>query len=109
MASKRKATVTEKGNDAKKPKGGSLAGFLVPKAAPKTVESTFDKKKWAESLTEEQRKLLKLEIQTIGDSWLAVLKDEIVKPSFLELKKFLAQEKASGKTIYPADGDIYSW
>jgi len=69
----------------------------------------FDKKKWAEGLTAEQRGLLKLEIETLDESWLAHLKEEVVSKEFLELKRFLRGEKEAGKKVFPPEGDVYSW
>jgi len=53
--------------------------------------------------------LLKLEIDTLHESWLGALKDELTKPEFLELKRFLKKEAESGKTIFPPSADVYSW
>ncbi|KAL8672419.1 MAG: hypothetical protein Q9168_003126 [Polycauliona sp. 1 TL-2023] len=75
-----------------------------PIAAPK-----FDKDKWLEKLNEEQKELLQLEIETLHESWLSQLKDEILTKEFLDLKRFLKKEKESGKTIYPPMEDVYSW
>ena len=75
-----------------------------PIATPK-----FDKDKWLEKLTEEQKELLKLEIETLHESWLSQLKDEILSKEFLDLKRFLKEEKESGKTIFPPMEDVYSW
>ena len=75
-----------------------------PIAAPK-----FDKAKWLEKLNEEQKELLKLEIETLHESWLSQLKDEILSKEFLDLKRFLKKEKESGKTIFPPLEDVYSW
>jgi len=61
------------------------------------------------SLTPEQRELLKLEIETLDESWLAQLKDEVVTPEFLALKRFLKKEKESGVQIFPPENEIYSW
>lgn len=61
------------------------------------------------SLTDEQRDLLKLEIDTLDESWLAQLKTEIVSKEFLDLKRFLNREAAAGKKIFPPREDIYSW
>lgn len=61
------------------------------------------------SLTPEQKDLLQLEIQTLDDSWLARLKDEVTSPEFLSLKRFLLKEKQSGATIFPPEDEIYSW
>lgn len=109
--------------DAKKPKAnGSITSFFGP---PKTNTSTsstnpskpptdpapsiFDKQKWIDALSEEQRQLLKLEIETLHESWLSVLKDEIVSKEFLNLKRFLQSEIQSGKKVFPPSSDVYSW
>lgn len=55
------------------------------------------------------RDLLALELETLHESWLAVLKEEVVSKEFLALKRFLKGEKESGKVIYPREGEIYSW
>ncbi|KAK5214332.1 uracil DNA glycosylase [Exophiala xenobiotica] len=122
-------------NDAKKPKkNADLTSFFgPPKARPVAnngASSTngaagaagagagaddplpqvkFDKDKWAASLTEEQRNLLKLEIDTLDPSWLAQLKDEVTSREFLDLKRFLQKEIDSKQKIYPPLEDVYSW
>ncbi|OQV01274.1 hypothetical protein CLAIMM_06658 [Cladophialophora immunda] len=126
---KRKEPPTSSPDDAKKPKKNrSLTSFFgPPKVTPRgganavshqdgapTASSeppppTFDKDKWAAGLTDEQRKLLKLEIDTLDPSWLSVLKEEIVTPSFLDLKRFLQKEIDSKQKIYPPLEDVYSW
>jgi uracil-DNA glycosylase len=73
------------------------------------VVSKFNKEAWVAKLTDEQKELLKLEIDTLHESWLAVLKDEVVTKEFLDLKRFLKQEIASGKKIFPPMEDVYSW
>ncbi|KAI9924509.1 hypothetical protein ASPWEDRAFT_40965 [Aspergillus wentii DTO 134E9] len=101
----------------KKPKGkGSITSFFGPpqktKCAdlkPQTSSPNFDKKKWVASLTSEQKELLQLEIDTLEESWLAQLKEEVVSPEFLALKRFLQKEKQSGAKIFPPEKDIYSW
>lgn len=75
-----------------------------PIAAPK-----FDKEKWVAKLTPEQKELLTLEIETLHESWLAQLKEEVLTKDFLDLKRFLKKEKESGKTIFPPMEDVYSW
>ena len=69
----------------------------------------FDKEAWVERLSQEQKDLLALEIFSLHETWLAVLKDEILKPEFLELKRFLKREREAGKTIFPPAEDVYSW
>lgn len=105
--------------EAKKPKGGSITAFFgVPK--PKTLStqsggstrapsSSFNKEKWVASLTPEQRELLHLEIDTLDESWLAQLKDEILTPDFLNLKRFLKKEKESKAKVFPPEEDVYAW
>ncbi|KAL4785821.1 uracil-DNA glycosylase-like protein [Aspergillus varians] len=108
--------------DSKKPKAnGSIASFFgAPKskttgaattkpAAPAAVSTSFNKKKWVATLSPEQKELLQLEINTMDESWLVHLKEEIVKPEFLALKRFLQKEKQSGTEIFPPEEDIYSW
>ncbi|KAL2312423.1 Uracil-DNA glycosylase [Schizosaccharomyces pombe] len=70
--------------------------------------SKFNKEKWAENLTPAQRKLLQLEIDTLESSWFDALKDEFLKPYFLNLKEFLMKEWQSQR-VFPPKEDIYSW
>ncbi|KAL8797672.1 MAG: hypothetical protein Q9195_000024 [Heterodermia aff. obscurata] len=69
----------------------------------------FDKKAWVEKLPQEQKDLLALEIHSLHETWLAVLKEEILTKEFLELKRFLKREREAGKTIFPPAEDVYSW
>lgn len=112
--------------EAKKPKSdGSITSFF---GAPKSVSTSskhtstanaisspsvqgpkFDKGKWIAKLTSEQKTLLKLEIDTLDESWLAHLKDEIVTPGFLDLKRFLKSEIDAGKKVFPPLEEVYSW
>jgi uracil-DNA glycosylase len=113
--------------EAKKPKANSsiTSFFGPPKSTTSSTSSNnlskgaadtapaptvkFDKEKWVAGLSEEQRALLKLEIETLHESWLSVLKDEITSKSFLDLKKFLKTEAEAGKKIFPPSEDVYSW
>lgn len=109
------------GPDSKKPKGGSITAFFgAPKPKPPSNQSTststptprsssFDKTKWVASLTPEQKELLQLEIDTLDESWLAHLKDEVVSTEFLNLKRFLKKEKDSNVKVFPPEEDVYSW
>ncbi len=118
---KRKAGGTGGDNGAKKPKAnGSITSFfgqpkVVSKAstsassAPEPAPIKFDKEQWVAGLSAEKRELLQLEIDTLDESWLAQLKDDIVTSEFLNLKKFLKQETASGKKWFPPPEDVYSW
>lgn len=136
MSLKRKAAdITA--DAAKKPKanGSITAFFSQPKPNPPTsstnpsdsktngngnaaqkaagAEATqplkFDKDAWVAKLTEEQKELLKLEIETLHESWLGALKDEVVSKEFLDLKRFLKKELETGKKVFPPSDDIYSW
>ncbi|KAI9846869.1 MAG: uracil DNA glycosylase [Sclerophora amabilis] len=106
--------------DAKKPKAnGSITSFFgAPKStsagngsnsAPSAPTVKFVKDKWVEKLTPEQKELLQLEIDTLDESWLAHLKEELLTPSFLDLKRFLKKEQESKQTIYPPLQEVYSW
>lgn len=111
MSLKRKAADLAK--DAKKSKvgQGSITSFFgAPKANPAKAAAPikFDKAAWVAKLTDEQKELLQLEIDTLDESWLAQLKDELVKDGFLDLKRFLKKECAS-QTVYPPMKDVYSW
>ncbi|MCJ1397659.1 uracil DNA glycosylase [Xylographa trunciseda] len=106
--------------DAKKPKAnGSITSFF---GAPKPTSTTsttspaaatpavkFDKDAWVAKLTDEQKSLLQLEIDTLHESWLAHLKDDVLTEKFLNLKRFLKKEKEEGKQIFPPLEDVYSW
>jgi uracil-DNA glycosylase len=115
MSLKRKAA--EAATDAtKKPKpNGSITAFFgAPKPSPNAksssaVASKFDRDAWVSKLTEEQKELLQLELDTLHESWLPHLKDVLVNPQFLELKRFLKKELSSGKTVFPPMKDVYSW
>jgi hypothetical protein len=113
MSLKRKAG--EAATDAsKKPKAnGSITAFFgAPKPAANSkaaAAAKFDREAWVAKLTEEQKDLLKLELETLHESWLPHLKDVLLTPQFLDLKRFLKQELKSGKTIYPPMKDVYSW
>lgn len=123
MSLKRTANSLSAPAGAKKTKvNGSITSFFgAPKpkeresipshagAAPSPPVTRFDKAKWVASLTEEQRSLLQLEIDTLDESWLAHLKEEVASPEFLNLKRFLKKEKESKQTIFPPEEDIYSW
>lgn len=112
--------------EAKKPKANSsITSFFGPPKSTTSTSSTnpskgpvdsapapavkFDKEKWVAGLSEEQKALLKLEIETLHESWLAVLSSTITTKSFLDLKKFLKSEAEAGKKIFPPSEDVYSW
>ncbi|KAJ7086082.1 uracil-DNA glycosylase-like protein [Mycena belliarum] len=65
--------------------------------------------------SDDARALLALECDVLGKSWLKLLADELRKPYFLALKRFLLAEGVRGAgdpaplRIYPAPKDIYAW
>ena len=77
--------------------------------APATQPIKFDKDAWVAKLSDEHKELLKLEIDTLHESWLGALKDEVTSESFLNLKRFLKKEGESGTKIFPPLEDVYSW
>jgi uracil-DNA glycosylase len=92
--------------------GGTTSAFKGNASASAPAEPPmfkFNKQQWLAKLSDEQRELLRLEIDTLHESWLGALADELVSASFLELKRFLRQEKERGVTVYPPEQDIYSW
>lgn len=91
------------------PKSNTNGKATVKSEGLATLSPSFSKQKWVATLTPEQKELLQLEIDTMDESWLAHLKEEIVKPDFLALKRFLQKEKQSGAKIFPPEEDIYSW
>ena len=114
---KRKATELPTSGDAKKAKANSsiTSFFGQPKVTTSSATADapaakkFDKAEWLSSLTQEQTELLQLEIDTLHDSWLSYLADEIKSKEFLELKRFLKKEAESGVKIFPPFEDVYSW
>ncbi|KAM0335291.1 hypothetical protein ACHAQA_000336 [Verticillium albo-atrum] len=118
---KRKAGETPSAaSDAKKPKqNGSITSFFgAPKPVPGAAKAAtapeppavkFDKAKWVAGLTPEQKDLLKLEIETLHESWLALLKEEVTSKEFLDLKRFLNRETEMGRKWFPPKEDVYSW
>jgi len=122
MSSQKRKAGAQSGADAKKskPNGSLLSYFAAPGGTKPTAGVSsgggslpalpkFNKEKWSASLTPEQRQLLALELNTLDESWLSLLKDEIVSKEFLELKRFLARETAAGKKWFPPKEDVYSW
>ncbi|KAH9983086.1 uracil-DNA glycosylase [Russula compacta] len=111
----------------KKPKLAASGSDDKPSAAgtqpsagstgPQSLNSIpFSLAEYVASLTEDQKRLLKLECETMGRSWLKVLKDEIKKPYFISLKEFLwkggvhgPDDSAQDLQVYPAPRNIYSW
>ncbi|TDZ40263.1 Uracil-DNA glycosylase [Colletotrichum spinosum] len=111
------------GADSKKPKqDGSITSFFgsAPKPAAskpsngaadpaETTPPKFDKERWVAGLTAEQKELLQLEIDTLHESWLGLLKDEVTSKEFLDLKRFLNRETTAKRQWFPPKEDVYSW
>ncbi|KAI0711958.1 uracil-DNA glycosylase [Cerioporus squamosus] len=99
------------------PSSSSASSSKVARTETPTLNSIpFSMSEYKNSMTEEQRRLLELECETMGKSWLKVLKDEIKKPYFLNLKRFLYEIGVKGPDsaplmpeIYPAPKNIYTW
>ncbi|KAJ5932685.1 hypothetical protein N7516_007174 [Penicillium verrucosum] len=86
------------GPDSKKPKGGSITAFFgAPKPNPPEQSINFNPN---------PTELLQLEIDTLDESWLAHLKDEVVSTEFLNLKRFLKKEKDSNVKVFPPEEDV---
>lgn len=116
MSLKRKAAAAATDASKKPKQNGSITAFFsAPKADPNAppkqtaAAAKFDRDAWVAKLTDEQKELLQLELDTLHESWLPYLKDVLVTPQFLELKRFLKTELSSGKTVYPPMKDVYSW
>ncbi|KAH9237904.1 hypothetical protein K456DRAFT_50109 [Colletotrichum gloeosporioides 23] len=88
---------------------GSGNGAVAAAAAADTPAPKFDKEKWVAGLTAELKELLQLEIDTLHESWLAHLKDEVTSKEFLDLKRFLNRETSAGRKWFPPKEDVYSW
>jgi uracil-DNA glycosylase len=89
--------------------GSGVAPPSSSPAAPEPPAPKFNKEKWVAGLTPEQKELLQLEIDTLDDSWLVLLKDEVTSKEFLDLKRFLNRETEAGKKWFPPKEDVYSW
>jgi len=103
-------------SSSKKPKISPSASTSLTSSLQSLNSIPFSISAFQESLDEEQRNLLKLECEVMGKSWLKLLKDEIKKPYFIALKRFLWQEGVKGAddspkslTVYPSPRNIYSW
>ncbi|KAF9046882.1 uracil-DNA glycosylase [Hymenopellis radicata] len=101
-----------------RPLGASSSKPTLPVklGATKLNAIPFSLSAFQDSLSESERALLQLECESMGNSWLKLLKDEIKKPYFVQLKKFLWDEGVRGVSdsllppkVYPPAKDIYSW
>ncbi|KIP08062.1 hypothetical protein PHLGIDRAFT_29787 [Phlebiopsis gigantea 11061_1 CR5-6] len=101
---------------ARRDKSGPSASTAAS-GGPRTLNAIpFSLAEYVASLSDDEKRLLALECDTMGKSWLKTLRDEIRKPYFINLKEFLWKEGVKGpdevpKTlkIYPAPQNIYSW
>lgn len=113
---KKSKVSTVKKEEPKLPKEASIEGDTVVEtetedSAVVKEESTSvsdAKKNFQESLSSLLKETLKLEIDTIEDSWFAQLSSEFKQPYFIKLKQFVNKEQAT-QTIFPPANDIYSW
>ncbi|KAJ8072844.1 uracil DNA glycosylase [Marasmius tenuissimus] len=85
-----------------------------PDGSQKLNAIPFSLKAFQDSLDEDQRNLLDLECQVLGKSWLKLLHDEIKKPYFISLKRFLWERGVQGPnapaaSVFPSPRDIYAW
>ncbi|KAF9484336.1 uracil-DNA glycosylase [Pholiota conissans] len=90
--------------------------FTIPPGLVKLNSIPFSLSAYLDSMSEPEKKLLKLECDVMGKVWLKVLEDEIRKPYFLSLKEFLWKEGYHGiddtsptLKVYPPPRDIYAW
>jgi uracil-DNA glycosylase len=111
---KPKLTASSSGNDKPSAAGTQPSGQSPGLQSLNSIP--FSSTEYVASLTADQKRLLKLECETMGKSWLKVLKDEIRKPYFNLLKEFLWKEGVHGPDdsaedlkVYPAPRNIYSW
>ncbi|KAI9057215.1 uracil-DNA glycosylase [Trametes sanguinea] len=107
------ASSTAKAPAAKKARTTTTTGIT---STPSLNSIPFSMSEFQNSLSGEEKELLALECQTMGKSWLKVLKDEIRKPYFLKLKRFLREQGVKGPEdsapnlkVYPAPQNIYAW
>ncbi|KAG9249269.1 uracil-DNA glycosylase [Calycina marina] len=91
---------------------GPASSALISTISEPTSNLAADnewKGKWVASLTDEQRNLLVLEIESLHVSWLKELRDEVTSSGFLDLKRFLKREHETGQKIFPPAQDVYAW
>ncbi|RHZ47642.1 hypothetical protein Glove_575g21 [Diversispora epigaea] len=84
----------------------SLAAW-IKKPSPEQVQLNITKRLGIE--VTEINEDLRLEFETMDKEWLSALSTEIKKPYFIELKKFLSEEKSKKEKIFPPEPEIYSW
>ncbi|CAG8543217.1 10338_t:CDS:2 [Acaulospora morrowiae] len=107
-ASSENTTENNKKQKLSNTKQSSLAAWIkTPTVKPQDVQNTVAKISKGVGL--EANELLKLEFETLNSEWLRALADEIQKPYFIGLKKFLQEEKSNNKRIFPPENEIYSW
>ncbi|CAG8786769.1 20992_t:CDS:2, partial [Dentiscutata erythropus] len=108
--SKRKDVHDDSSQDSKKQKTTSKQAFLTSWIKQPSQPSSEDVvTKVTGKMNDEMKKLLQIELETMDNEWLKVLINELQKPYFAELKRFLATEKSNNKKLFPPDPQIYSW
>ncbi|GAA5881658.1 hypothetical protein JCM3774_005710 [Rhodotorula dairenensis] len=106
--------------------GAEPPARLATSGTGAAVQNGFSASQWRASLSTESRAggggpsesaLLALEARTLHPSWLEHLHDELEKPYFLDLKRFLwseglrgTQDRQGGKLkVFPPARDVYAW
>ena len=110
-AIKRKSSATTNGTDAKKPKvDGNIASFFgAPKPKPVDVSPAapavkFDKQKWVDGLTPEQKELLQLEIEDARRELARSLERRRHHPRVSRAEEVPRQGDLGGKEMVPSKG-----
>ncbi|KAF7327443.1 Uracil-DNA glycosylase [Mycena kentingensis (nom. inval.)] len=116
---KRQRTLFESFGPAKKlsPLKASPSALITRPAKGQKLNSiAFSLEKFKTALPDDAtRALLALECDCFGKSWFKVLADELCKPYFLALKRFLYAEGVRGSMdtppayIFPPPSSIYAW
>lgn len=61
------------------------------------------------SMSAEDRRRLALELDELPTDWVEALLGAILSPTFAQLKAFLADEAARGRSVFPPQRLIYTW
>ncbi|KAG0670282.1 uracil DNA glycosylase [Maudiozyma exigua] len=120
MTVEKRKRVTIEDFFSKKVKNVSPSKSIVTKSAVTKKEATEStsssndtdvkiKSDFVDNLTDMQRNMLQLEIDTMDPTWFNHVSEEFTKPYFLAIKAFLRSEAAKKATIFPPEKDIYSW
>ncbi|KXN91672.1 Uracil-DNA glycosylase [Leucoagaricus sp. SymC.cos] len=115
-SSKKAKVLAEGGTNSASGSQKIVAPALKMSGVQKLNAIPFSLSEFVSSLNEEEKRLLHLECEAMGKSWLKLLKDEIQSSYFLSLKRFLWEEGVRGPNdtpksckIYPPAKDIYAW